>query len=150
MIPLWKSLTLMWPNDSRDFQEDARACASVEYYEQAGSLCCLMHIAKDIQDELKQDSETLNEFPGYEGTYYTIWEEAWYAQMFGNTLHEDKLEQGAKDALTSNTPQPKPWETKGKGKGKGKRWAAAIVHCDSDNPFPIPMTFRSYGDGCPD
>ena len=151
MIPLWKSLTLMWPSDSRDFQEDARACASVEYYEEAGGLHCRLHIAKDIRDELKQDSESLNEFQGHEGAYYTIWEEAWYAQMYGNTLNEDKLEQGAKDALTAATPQLKPWESKGKGsKGKGKHWASAVIHCDAGDPFPIPMTFKAYGDGCPD
>ena len=45
MVPLWKSLTLMWPCDCKDFQEDAKACGCVEYDEKDGSFICTLHAA---------------------------------------------------------------------------------------------------------
>ncbi len=139
MVPLWKSLTLMWPCYSKDFQEEARACAHIEYSEESGQLICTVHIAEEIHPKLLEEhSTTLHE----DGTKCDLWEAAWYAQLYGGTLDEDLLESQAKDSMAAG--KAPPGVTKPKGKGKGKHWAQALVHADQNNPYPITLKWKAH------
>ena len=143
MVPLWKSLTLMFPIDSKEIQEDARACAHVEYLERNGQLVCKLHVHNEIVPYLTEEHQTaLHE----DGSKCDQWEAAWYSQLWGTSLTEDELEAAAKQSMTDG--KAPPGITHRKGKGKGKHWAQALVYADSHNPFPIPIEWKAQ-DGIP-
>ena len=138
MVPLWKSLTLMFPTDNKELDENARACAHVEYKDEQGELTCILHIAKEVHGFLLQEHPTtLHE----DGSKCDQWEAAWYAQLWGTTLDEDKLESSAKQSMQAGVAPP---GISAKGKGKGKHWAQALVHADESNPFPIKLTWKAH------
>ena len=141
MVPLWKSLTLMTPRESKDFQEDATACASFCYVHKEGRLTCVIHIVNDVIADLQALTEQTNP----DGDYLSVWEAAWNDQIFGPTLQEDMLEDAQKQALMQAATQAKGIRApKGKGGGKSRHWAQALVHCDSDNPYPVDVEWKPY------
>ena len=139
MVPLWKSLTLMYPVDSKDFQADARACASVEYSNKNDQLTCTLHIREDVCVHIRADSSTVDE----DGHPVTIWSKAWDDQLWGPSWEEDALDAATKEAMSVDSLAHR---NKGstKGKGKGKHWSHMLVHLDYYNPFPIPVEWKLY------
>ena len=141
MVPLWKSLTLMTPTEYKEFQADATACASFCYVHKEGRLTCVVHVVDDIINDLRASSEQTDS----NGEYLSIWESAWNDQIYGPTLQEDMLEDARKQALLHTAQQSQGGRVpKGKGGGKSRHWAQALVHCDSDNPYPVDVEWKPY------
>ena len=153
MVPLWKSLTLMFPTEGKELDHTATACCTIVYQQEKGKLVCKIHILNSLCLELSADSEDMNPHKRDEVTGdqvpYSIWESAWDEQIFGPTLQEDALEDAQKSAFMQTDHTATPGKGKGKGRGKGKHWSRAVVHMDSDNPFPVPVEFVYHDDDQP-
>ncbi len=149
MIPLWKTLTLMKPAQTKDFDPDAIAGCSITYEDKDHTeMTCTIHILGELIRAIAEEGDETDA----DGAAISHWTAAWNMQMYGVTMVEDQLESEAKNQMsvdsTHHTAPPGLTGSKGKGKGKSKskHWAAALVHVDYANPFPIKVNWKIYLD----
>ncbi|CAE7787538.1 unnamed protein product [Symbiodinium sp. CCMP2592] len=130
---LWKTLTLMAPQQDAEFHEDHTAWARLHYGQEAGEFVCRLEVVPALLAILngppsESDSKTTS-----------LWEEQWYQTMWGNHAELDRMDAEAfssakRDAVLSG---------KGLQKGKGKRhWSSAAVHTSAYSPYPFELHFQ--------
>ncbi|CAE7656735.1 unnamed protein product [Symbiodinium sp. CCMP2592] len=130
---LWKTLTLLAPQQDAEFHEDQTAWARLHYGQEAGEFVCRLEVVPALLAILngppsESDSKTTS-----------LWEEQWYQTMWGNHAELDRMDAEAfssakKDAVLSG---------KGLQKGKGKRhWSSSAVHTSAYSPYPFDLHFQ--------
>ena len=127
---LWKTVTLMCPQQDAEIHEDATAWARLHYGQEGGKFIGRLEVVQELFSIMQgQPSEVGS-------TNTTLWDEQWYQAMWGNHLELDRTDAAAFSAAKQNAVV----SGKGLQKGKGKRhWSSAAVHSDSYEPFPFDL-----------
>ena len=138
VVVLWKTLTIMEPQASREFNPQARACARMHYYEQDGELRGYLETTPPVTKALlsKPPAGALEE---------DCWEHHWTRVVYG-IQHEidlaDKDQFNKAMVLSKGTGRGVPV-------GKGKRhWSSAAVYSSSDNPYPLQVHVQDTAEIC--
>ena len=127
---LWKTLTLMAPQQGGEFHEDAKAWARLHYGQEAGKFVGRLEVVQELFAIMQGQPSEVN------AQTTTLWDEQWFQTLWGNHLELDRTDAAAFAAAkqTANS------SGKGLQKGKGKRhWSSAAVHSDSYEPFPFDL-----------
>ena len=105
LIILWKSLTVMAPTDSQDFNPDRTAFARLFYEEQGGAVKGRLEVSAVFARIMQSSATTLT--PNDEnGSNESLWNEKWNEVIWGPQLEMDQMESQAY-SQPSRKPGPK-------------------------------------------
>ena len=129
VVVLWKTLTIMQPQTTREFDPQARAFARMYYYTEEGVLKGRLEVTPQLQAAMAGPAPVGCSEP-------EAWEHHWCRVVYGIQHELDVADQTQFQSAVRSA--------KGSGKGvfvgKGKRhWSANAVYSSSDNPFPVYM-----------
>ena len=129
IVILWRTLTVMKPAATKEFNPQARAWARMTYYEQSGELRGLLEVDAELFDLMSAKPP--------HGDEENLWAHCWNQLTFG-VQHE--LDVAEKQVFTQAALGAKG-SSKGISLGKSQRhWSAPFIYNSAMNPFPIPMT----------
>lgn len=123
---LWKTLTVMEPQTTRNFDGQATAWARLHYVQKDAELRGRLEVVPDLLT-------LLNSFARDSTGEQTVWQQCWAKTMFGNQLELDDADRMAEAARDT---------AKGKGLrgGKGARhWTHQHIWFNALNPFPLEL-----------
>ena len=127
VVVLWKTLTIMKPQQAREFDEQAEAVARMHYYSSEGILRGRLEVTPELAAAMKAQ-------PKAGATEPDCWEHHWRRVVYG-IQHELADQAQFNLALQS---------AEGSGKGllvgkQNRHWSASSVYSSTDNPFPVEM-----------
>ena len=127
---LWKSLTLMAPSDSPDFDPDCVAWARLFYEEYEGTFRGRLEVSPEMSRIMMSGPSVVD------SREESLWTEKWNEVMWGQQLVLDQLDHGAYTTAKQ--------EAKGAGKGTaygaGRRhWSNVLLHNSYFSPYPFEM-----------
>ena len=128
---LWKSLTLMAPQQDDSFKEDMKAWARLFYFEENGEFQGRLEVVKELHTLMQSPpTETTTQDPN-------LWAEKWNQVMWGAQYELDMAEAKAVASAKSQAVV----SGKGLRLGKGKRhWSNVAIHTNYYEPFPFPLS----------
>ena len=129
MIILWRTLTVMEPSETKDWNDQVRAAARMIYFKKDGVFQGRLEITRDVRTIIQSKPPA----PALEDT---LWENCWSEVAYGIQLEMDKADKELFEKALK--------ESKGSGKGvqlgkSARHWSAPLIHSSDSNPFPIPM-----------
>ena len=129
MTILWKTLTIMSPQEQRAFDPQATACCRLHYYEKDGVFQGLLEVDEHVFD-------LMGSTPPQEAEEDNLWAWCWNQVIFG-PQHE-------LDVAERNAFKEQAWTAKGTGKGikmgKGARhWTAPTIYTSDHQPYPVGL-----------
>ena len=133
LVILWKTLTLMEPSTSRDFNGDVVAWARLFYAEVDGSFRGRLEITPPMKDAMASPSTLVR--PEGESDP-DLWTECWNDTMWGAQYDLDRAESEAYKAARDQTALTGKGIQKGKGR---KHWSQTMVHNDYFMPYPFVL-----------
>ena len=129
MTILWRTLTIMEPSETKDWNEQIKAAARMIYFEKDGVFQGRLEVTKDVHAiiQSKPPPPALEE---------TMWEHHWSEVAYGIQMEMDKAEKALFDKASR--------EAKGTGKGvqmgkSSRHWSTPLIYSSDSNPFPVPM-----------
>ena len=132
MVILWKTLTVMAPQQDQEFHEDITAWARVHYFQENGEFKGRLEITEELKQILMSPANEKS--PEVD----TLWQEHWNKTMWGNQMEldiADSMAISAAKAQAANTG-------KGLQVGKGRRhWSNVAVHTSDYEPYPFELQF---------
>ncbi|CAE7213981.1 unnamed protein product [Symbiodinium sp. KB8] len=144
LVILWKTLTLMEPSTSRDFNGDAVAWARLFFAEVDGSFRGRLEITPPMKDAMASPS-TMVRAEGDSDP--DLWTECWNDTMWGGQYDLDRAESEAYKAARDQTALTGKGIQKGKGR---KHWSQTMVHNDYFMPYPFVLDEYCQKVGRPD
>ncbi|CAE7037861.1 unnamed protein product [Symbiodinium sp. CCMP2592] len=130
---LWKSLTIMAPQQDNEFHADATAWARLFYSQSEGTFQGRLEVVPELSAILS----TKPPLPDSEEP--TLWSETWNQIMWGTQLELDKAEAQA----FSEASRAAAGTGKGLNMGKGKRhWSQVAIHANAYEPYPFELTLQ--------
>ena len=127
---LWRTLTIMSPSSTGDFDDQARAMARMHYLEQDGEFKGRLEITKELAVKFRATPPEGAEEPN-------LWDYAWNQVAFGIQAELDRAEKELMEGAKSKTQG----SSKGLQLGKGRvHWSSPFIYSCSFNPYPIAMT----------
>ena len=129
VVVLWKTLTIMKPQQAREFDAQAEAVARMHYYSSEGVLRGRLEVTPELAAAMKSPAPT-------GATEPDCWEHHWCKIVYGIQHELDLADQAQfQQAMLS---------AKGSGKGllvgkSNRHWSASSVYSSTDNPFPVEM-----------
>ena len=132
VVILWKSLTIMSPQEVRAFDDQQTACARLFYTTESGQLKGYMELDTDLFNALQT---TPPEWLMTDET--TIWNYAWNHVVFG-IQHEMDV---AEKQLFKEASAVSKGNGKGLKIGKGSRhWTGPAVFSSESAPYPVELS----------
>ncbi|OLQ01223.1 Ribonuclease H [Symbiodinium microadriaticum] len=129
MTILWRTLTIMEPSETKDWNEQIKAAARMIYFEKDGVFQGMLEVTRDVHTiiQSKPPPPALEE---------TMWEHHWSEVAYGIQMEMDKAEKALFDKASR--------EAKGTGKGvqmgkSSRHWSTPLIYSSDSNPFPVPM-----------
>ena len=127
---LWKSLTLMAPTETPDFDHDAVAWGRLFYEESNGSFKGRLEVCPDLLRIMMSGPVD------HSAKEESLWSEKWNEIIWGTQLTMDQMDQAAYQAA----------KQQGKGSGKGtqygggrRHWSNMLLHNSHFSPFPFEL-----------
>ena len=132
IVILWRTLTLMKPSESREFDPQAIAWARVTYFEEEGTFQGILEIHPDFK-------KILTSKPPADAEESSLWDFCWNSTAFGVQHELDEAEK----LLFSKARSEAKGGQKGMKLGKGKlHWSSPFVYSSASDPFPIPLQIK--------
>ena len=134
---LWKSLTIMMPQTTKDYDPEHLVAAKVEFpTTPLGNMKCLIVLTDSMSTKLQfvPDGQTEN-----------LWEISWNRQWWGRQLEEDDLDKAAAEKVSTSPTTPQ----KGKGKSRNKvqdHWTKGFTTTTFYSPFQLDVEFQAAAD----
>ena len=129
---LWRTLTIMSPSETRDFDPQATAWARMTYLENKGAFQGKLEMCKELADICKSKPPTNSEDS-------TLWNHAWNEVAFGIQQEMDSAEK----ALFEKATLEAKGTSKGVKLGKGRQhWSSPFIYSSNFNPYPIHLTIE--------
>ena len=138
VVVLWKTLTIMKPQQAREFDEQAEAVARMHYYSSEGILKGRLEVTPALAAAMKAAAPIGASEPD-------CWEHHWCRIVYGIQHELDVADQ----AQYLQAVQSAKGSGKGLFVGKSKRhWSAGSVYSSTDNPFPVDMVVSEANQIC--
>ena len=131
LVILWRSLTIMKPSSSGDFDPQAQALARMYYFEQEGQFKGKLGITKELATLFKATPPTGSEEP-------TLCECCWNTVAFGVQAELDKAEKALMDEAIAKSKN----SSKGYSMGGQSPLVVALHLLEQLEPLPIPMVLE--------
>ena len=134
VVILWKTLTIMAPQQSRQFDEQIVAAARLHYHTADGKLQGILEVTQatfDILQATPPDEAMSDEA--------SVWQHCWNKIAFGPQHYLDVAE----SELFKQAATEASHSASGIKYGKPSRhWTAPVVYSAGHNPFPIELQIR--------
>ncbi|CAE7825396.1 unnamed protein product [Symbiodinium sp. CCMP2592] len=138
VVILWKTLTIMAPQEVRAFDPQIKAMARLHYYSSDDKLQGTLEITTDLFEILNATppAELMTDEP-------SIWTYCWNKVVFGPQHELDVAERD----LFKHAAGAAKGSSKGISVGKGGRhWTAPLIYSAQLNPFPIDLYISKVSD----
>ena len=129
---LWRTLTIMSPNSTADFDAQAKAIARMIYMEQDGEFKGRLEITRELASMFKA-----NPPPGAEEA--NLWDFCWNSIAFGIQSQMDMAEKEVLEEAKAKSQGT----NKGYQLGMGKvHWSSPFIYSCQFNPYPISLQIQ--------
>ena len=129
VVVLWKTLTIMSPQATRQFDEQATAAARLFYFEEKGSFKARLEMGPEIFEACSATPPAGSEEPN-------MWAYMWNKVVFGVQAELDAADKASFDQAVRLS------KVTGRGANLGKtsrHWTQGFVYSSNLNPYPIEL-----------
>ena len=137
LIILWKSLTVMAPTDSPDFNPDHTAFARLFYEEQGGVFKGRLEVSADFA-RIMQAPATTQSSDG--DANESLWTEKWNEVIWGPQLEMDKMEVETYGRAKAEARAGGRGTMYGGGR---KHWSSTLLHNSYFSPYPFELEINA-------
>ncbi|OLP92479.1 hypothetical protein AK812_SmicGene25715 [Symbiodinium microadriaticum] len=129
VVVLWKTLTIMSPQATRQFDEQATAAARLFYFEEKGSFKARLEMGPEIFEACSATPPAGSEEPN-------MWAYMWNKVVFGVQAELDAADKASFEQAVRLS------KVTGRGANLGKtsrHWTQGFVYSSNLNPYPIEL-----------
>ena len=129
VVVLWKTLTIMTPQQVREFDAQATACARLFYFEKDGVFQARLEIGPPLHDACEATPPAGAEEPN-------MWAYSWNKVVFGVQSELDAADRSQMSAAVQLSHSGGPGAKYGQST---KRWTNNFVYSSAQNPYPLEI-----------